>query len=35
MDFGGGGLVLYSTSALVVLKDIIGCWIKGVGGGLV
>lgn len=31
----GGGLVLYFISALVVFKNIIGCWIKGVGGGVV
>lgn len=34
-NFFVGGLVLYSPSVLVVLKNIIGCWIKGVGGGVV
>lgn len=32
---GGGGLVLYFISVLVVFKNIIRCWIKGVGGGVV
>lgn len=34
-NFFVGGLVLYFFSVLVVFKNIIGCWIKGVGGGVV